>query len=77
MHVMSRTRHRRWSSLPRHSSACWTEGLLSPVIGKRWATRQDLSLRRPHSDHRPGQSPSRQTVGVALATFHKRHFTAN
>ena len=47
------------------------------AISKPLATRQDLSLRRPDSDHRPAQSPSRQTVRVALATFQKRRFTAN
>src|ERR1022692_3962762 len=37
------------------------------------ATRQDLSLRAPDSDHGPGQSPTwRRLVRVTLATFRYR-----
>src|SRR6266540_3413034 len=31
------------SPFPSRQPHCWCEGLLSTVIGKRWATRQDLS----------------------------------
>jgi hypothetical protein len=31
---------------------CWCEGPISTVIGKRWATKQDLSLRTPFEQSR-------------------------
>jgi hypothetical protein len=43
-------------------SRCFSSRLWSSFCGipKRWATKRELLLRRPDSDHRPGQSPSRR-----------------
>src|ERR1017187_9016739 len=41
----------------RGATARWWEGLFSPAIGKRWATREDLLLERSVRNHRPSQSP--------------------